>query len=111
MTVEELLAVHTPHIADLAERIIDHLHHRASWAETRVYAGWHGVGFHHAEAGYVVGVFPRDESVRVLFEHGHLLGDAPYLEGSGQTRVIDFGDWDADRIASIDDVLDRALSA
>ena len=76
----------------------------------KVYPGWHGVGFHHADAGYVVAVFPRATSVRVLFEHGRMLGDADYLEGSGQTRFITFTAADAARLAVVDDLIDRALS-
>lgn len=110
MTIEELLEQHTPRIAELARRLIDHVGAAAEWSELRVYSGWHGVGFHHSELGYVVGVFPRPSSVRVLFEHGHLLGEAPFVEGSGQTRYVDFTRWQAGRVAAVDDLLDRALA-
>ncbi len=109
MTVDDLLADHLPEIAELTRRLLDHVAGSADWAETRVYAGWHGVGFHDRDAGYVVGVFPRAESVRVLFEHGHLLGDAPHLEGTGQTRYVEFATWDEARLAVVDDLIDRSL--
>lgn len=110
MDAAELLAEHTSEIADLARRLLDHVEDRADWAEARVYPGWHGVGFHHPDLGYVVGVFPRRDSVRVLFEHGHLLGDARFLEGTGQTRFIDFTEWDPLRLETVDDLLDRGLA-
>ena len=110
MTLEELLAAHTYPIAELARRLIDHVESAAEWSKTKVYPGWHGVGFHHADAGYVVAVFPRATSVRVLFEQGRMLGDADYLEGFGQTRSIEFTEWDLDRLAVVDDLIDRALA-
>lgn len=56
----------------------------------RVYRGWRGVGFRHPEAGYVCGIFPRDDVVELLFEHGAWLPDPDgLLRGDGiQTRVI-----------------------
>jgi hypothetical protein len=56
----------------------------------RVYRGWRGVGFRHPEAGYVCAIFPRADSVELLFEHGASLVDPDgILEGDGaQTRVI-----------------------
>ena len=45
-----------------------------------------------------------------LFEHGRLLGTAPFFEGSGQTRYVEFTEWDVDRVATVDEVLDRALA-
>ncbi len=56
----------------------------------RVYRGWRGIGFRHPEAGYVCGVFPKDDSVELLFEHGASLPDPrQVLRGSGaQTRVL-----------------------
>jgi hypothetical protein len=110
MDIADLLAEHSDEIGDLARRLLDHVAAASDWADTRVFPGWHGVGFHHAELGYLVGVFPRSDSVRVLFEHGRLLGTAPFFEGSGQTRYVEFTEWDVDRVATVDEVLDRALA-
>ena len=54
----------------------------------RVYPGWDGIGYRHPDAGYVCGIFPRDDGVRLLFEHGARLDDPDgLLEGQGsQTR-------------------------
>jgi hypothetical protein len=56
----------------------------------RVYRGWHGVGFRHPDAGYVCAIYPKDDRVELLFEHGASLADPEgVLEGSGtQTRAI-----------------------
>ncbi len=111
MTLDELLAGSPPSVASLTRRLVDHISASAEWKDIRVYPGWHGVGFHHRDHGYVVGVFPREDGARVLFERGHLLGRAPFVEGGGQTRYISFETWDGARIAAVDDLLDRALSA
>ncbi len=110
MDVDSLLAEHTDEVAALAHRLLEHISRGADWVDRRVYPGWHGVGFHHVELGYVVGVFPSADSVRVLFEHGNLLGKAEFLEGSGQTRYVDFEEWDTQRVATVDDLLDRSLA-
>lgn len=60
--------------------------------EERVYAGWGGLGYHDARAGYVCGIFPQKGSVRLLFEHGASLADPDRLftGGGTQTRYIEF---------------------
>jgi hypothetical protein len=56
--------------------------------EERIYRGWRGVGFRHPDAGYVCGLFPDGDEVRVVFEHGAAMVDPErLLEGKGtQTR-------------------------
>jgi hypothetical protein len=71
----------------------------------RIYRGWRGVGFRHPEAGYVCAVFPKDEHVELVFEHGAGLPDpAGVLGGEGhQTRVL--------RIEQPDGELGETISA
>lgn len=56
----------------------------------RVYRGWRGVGYRQAEAGFVVAIYPREEWVALLFEHGAALPDPDgVLLGDGsQTRFL-----------------------
>ncbi len=56
-------------------------------AEERVYPGWHGLGYIHPEAGYVCGIFPRGDHVRLGFEHGHLLPDPDGLLTAAGSQV------------------------
>ena len=56
-------------------------------AAEKVYPGWHGIGFHHPDAGYVCGIFPVEDHVRVGFEHGSRLPDPHGLFASGGTQV------------------------
>ena len=55
-----------------------------------VYAGWHGFGFRHPQAGYVCAVFPQASEVRLSFEQGVRLPDRRgLLRGSGrQVRYV-----------------------
>lgn len=47
--------------------------------------GWKGYAFHHPQAGYLLGVFPFADHVRVLFEWGVLLPDPDQLlQGDGK---------------------------
>ena len=110
MTIDELLNQHTQQVAALCRRLLNHVTAAADWSQVKVYPGWHGVGFHHPDLGYVIGVFPRREDVRVVFERGEFLGGARFLDGGGQTRHVDFVDWDRDRLATLDEILERALA-
>ncbi|WP_119731420.1 DUF1801 domain-containing protein [Thermomonospora amylolytica] len=50
----------------------------------RARPGWHGFGYHHPQAGHLCGVFPRERTVSLFFEHGaHLPDPASILTGSG----------------------------
>ena len=56
----------------------------------RVYRGWDGIGFRHPDAGFICAIYPRDDEVRLLFEHGARLEDPDgLLRGVGtQTRFL-----------------------
>jgi hypothetical protein len=56
----------------------------------RLYRGWDGIGFRHPDGGYICAIYPRDDEVRLLFEHGARLDDPDrILQGEGsQTRFI-----------------------
>ena len=54
----------------------------------RVYRGSRGVGFRHP--GYVSAIYPRGDSISLLFEHGASLADPDgiLLGGGKQTRFV-----------------------
>ena len=58
--------------------------------DERPRAGWGSLSYHHAAAGYVCGVFPRDGHARLVIEHGaHLDGfDDVFDEVGGQIATI-----------------------
>ncbi len=63
-------------------------------AVEKVYPGWRAIGYRHPAAGYIGGIFPTDQGVRLLFEHGASLPDpSGVLEGEiKQVRWITFED-------------------
>lgn len=81
-------------MVELAERLRALVRTTVPEAEERAYPGWHGIGYRHPEAGYLCGIFPSDDEVRLLFEHGVLLPDPDgLLEGDGtQTRHVALDD-------------------
>ena len=87
MTPDELLADHSSEIATLANWARRVVRTAMPEAEERVYPGWHGFGYVHPVAGYLCGVFPQSEVVKLAFEHGHLLADPDGLFSAGGTQV------------------------
>jgi len=84
MTRDELLARYPPEVSELARTLHAFVRDLVPELEERVYAGWRGIGFHDPQAGYVFGIFPQQDSVRLLFEHGATLPDPDgELEGTG----------------------------
>jgi hypothetical protein len=52
--------------------------------------GWGSVNYRHPRAGFVCAIFPMEDHVSLVFEHGRLLS-SPLLEGDGkQVRFIRF---------------------
>jgi hypothetical protein len=58
--------------------------------EERAYDGWHGIGYHDRQAGYLAGIFPQPDCVKLYFEHGGVLPDPHHvLTGTGsQVRHV-----------------------
>lgn len=87
MTADELLDEHTEPVAALARELRRVIVAAMPTATERVYSGWHGLGYVHPEAGYVCGIFPQSDEVKLGFEHGHLLPDPDGLFSLGGTQV------------------------
>jgi hypothetical protein len=84
-TPEDILAEHTPQVRDVAERLRALIRMTVPEAMEVAYPGWHGIGYHHPETGYVFAIFPEADRVRLGFEHGVDLPDPQgLLTGSGK---------------------------
>jgi len=95
MRAEEILESHTGEVVAAAEAL-RRLVRDCLPADTRevAYPGWHGIGYRHAKAGYVCGIFPQDDRVRLAFERGVELNDPEgVLAGDGtQVRYVEVRD-------------------
>ena len=98
MTPAELLAEHTPEVAALAERLRRVVRSAMPAATEQVYSGWHGFGYIDPNAGYVCGIFPIADRVKLGFEHGAMLPDPDGLFTSGGSRVRYVELWPKDEI-------------
>ena len=82
-----------------------------SQSTEKINLGWGGLGYHHPEAGYVAGIFPGEDSVKLGLEHGRDLPDPQgLLEGDGsQVRYVTIDQWDEDLRDPLTDLLDAAV--
>jgi hypothetical protein len=110
---EEVLAGHTPAVRALADALRA-LVREALPADAREvpYPGWHGIGFRDPRAGYLGGVFPLDDRVRLLFERGVELDDPEgVLTGDGrQVRHVELRPGDPVPEDAIRALLHQALA-
>ena len=91
LTPEDILSGHSPLVRLIAQRLRDLIQATVPEMTERAYPGWHGIGFRHPRSGYVCGIFPGEQSVKLVFEHGvQLLDPHQVLRGNGkQTRHLD----------------------
>lgn len=58
--------------------------------EAKARLGWGSVNYRHPIAGFVCAIFPMEDHISLVFEHGRQLS-SPLLEGDGkQVRFIRF---------------------
>lgn len=92
-TPEEILGPCSPGVRRIAEEVRSLVRHVVPTATERAYPGWHGIGFRDPQAGYVFGLFPHEDHVRLFFERGGELDDpdgvfAP-ADGLKQGRYVE----------------------
>lgn len=85
----DLLLVRTePPIAETVRQLAALIDEVAPSLEARVRLGWGSVNYHHAGAGFVCAVFPMQDHISLVFEHGRELS-SPLLKGEGkQVRFV-----------------------
>jgi hypothetical protein len=52
------------------------------------YPGWKGIGYRDPQAGYFAGIFPQQDHVRLLFEHGAELADPDAILQGDNVRQV-----------------------
>jgi cytidylate kinase len=110
LVLSSLMAEHSPEVVDLTEVLRGVVRSALPMATEKINAGWHGLGYHDPVAGYVAGIFPGDESVKLGFEYGVALPDPEeMLEGDGtQVRYVVLDEWDPALRGPITDLLEAA---
>ena len=80
--------------------------------DERIYHGWNGLGYHDPDLGYICAIFPSESTIRVAFEHGHLLPDPQgLLTGGGkQVRYLEISEWSQRFAEQLSDLIDQALA-
>jgi len=88
---EEILEGLPEEVRALAERLRGLVREGLPGATEHGYPGWRGIGYRDERAGYLCGIFPRRDSVRLLFEHGAALPDPEglFTGGGSQTRYAE----------------------
>jgi cytidylate kinase len=106
-----LLADHTLEIVDLTQILRAVVRSALPMATEKINLGWHGIGYHDPDAGYVAGIFPGEDSVKLGFEHGVELPDPEGLsEGDGsRVRYVVLDEWDEQLRDPITDLLQAAI--
>jgi hypothetical protein len=90
---EEILRSCPPGVRRIAEEVRSLVRHVVPTATERAYPGWHGIGFRDPQAGYVFGLFPHEDHVRLFFERGGELEDPERVfappDGLKQGRYVE----------------------
>lgn len=106
-----LLDEHSQEVVELTQTIRGVVRSALPRVKEKINLGWGGLGYHHPDAGYVAGIFPGEDQVRLGFEHGVELPDpAGMLTGEGsQLRYVTIEAWDEALRDPITDLLDAAV--
>lgn len=107
------MAGYPPSVVDIALDVRALLLRSSSEVSERITRGWRSINLQHVEAGYVCGVFPGRDRVKVGFEHGHLLYDPNrLLTGNGhQVRYLIVPALTPEMADSLIDFLHQAIDA
>jgi len=92
-TPEKILAPFPPQVRRIAEEVRSIVRHTFPTATETAYTGWKGIGFKDPQAGYVFGLFPHEDHVRLFFERGGELDDPDHVfappDGLKQGRYLE----------------------
>ncbi len=93
VTPETILAPYPPQVRRIAEEVRSIVRHTFPTATETAYPGWNGIGFKDPQAGYVFGLFPHEDHVRLFFERGGELDDPDGIfapgDGLKQGRYVE----------------------
>lgn len=70
-----LLSEQSFEIIEVVDKLRRIIYKKFEDIEEKVNFGWNSISFHHKNAGYVVGIFPHGDRVKLGFEHGDKIID------------------------------------
>jgi hypothetical protein len=79
MRVGELLSRYPSDIQGVARELRNLIVATMPGTEEAIKAGWGAVTFRHPDAGYVCGIFPFRDHIKLVFEKGVMLEDLNHL--------------------------------
>ncbi|TGM16062.1 DUF1801 domain-containing protein [Leptospira selangorensis] len=90
--ISEILKPHTKGILEIVNSLRSKIKKEFSEFEERGYPVWKAIGFRDKNSGYVCGIFPFAENVRLIFEWGVLLKDPDkiLLGDTKQIRYLEY---------------------
>ena len=90
VTPGEILRPYPPSVRHLAHELRKLIKRTLPQVDERAYDGWHGIGYHDRQSGYLAGIFPQPDCVKLYFELGAVLPDPHHvLTGNGaQVRHV-----------------------
>lgn len=92
-TPGNILRPYPPSVRHLAHELRKLVRRTLPKLEERVYDGWHGIGYHDRQAGYLAGIFPQPDCVKLYFEHGAVLPDPHHVLTGHGTQVRHVSCW------------------
>ena len=96
ITPEDILRDHSPPVVELVAELRKIVRKTLPEVAEKAYPGWQAIGYRHPDAGYLCGIFPYEDSIKVYFEYGKYLPDPDsLLEGdTKQTKyyALEVGD-------------------
>lgn len=92
-TPGEILRPYPTSVRHLAHELRKLIRRTLPQVEERAYAGWHGIGYHDRQAGYLAGIFPQPDCVKLYFEHGAVLPDPHHVLTGHTTQVRHVSCW------------------
>lgn len=94
--ISEILKPHTKKILEIVNSLRTKIKKLFPEFEERGYPVWKAIGFRDKNSGYLCGIFPFEENVRLIFEWGILLNDPDQIL-LGDTKQIRFLEYSSNK--------------
>ncbi|MGJ4787590.1 hypothetical protein [Leptospira koniambonensis] len=109
--ISEILKPHTKKVLEIVNSLRNKIKKEFPEFEERGYPVWKAIGFRDKNSGYVCGIFPFSENVRLIFEWGVLLKDPSkiLLGDTKQIRYLEYSSAKEIEINMIRNFLEQSL--